>query len=191
VAARLQLADGRRAFVKAVGPEPNPESAEMHRREARVAAALPSAAPASRLLHHHDDGRWVALVFEDVDGRQPVLPWKAAELALVLEAVEQLAETLSPSPIELEPISMVHAGDYAGFDEIRGRLAAGEPLEPLDPWAAENIDLLCRLEAGWVDASRGDTLLQLDLRADNLLIAGGQVVIVDWPHAALVRRGST
>ena len=36
VAARLQTADGRRVFVKAVGPEPNPTSPTIHRQEARI-----------------------------------------------------------------------------------------------------------------------------------------------------------
>src|ERR671935_2110160 len=68
VAARLLLADGRRVFVKAVGAEPNPDSPGFHRREAHVAAALPPETPAPKFLFAHDDGDWVALVFEDVDG---------------------------------------------------------------------------------------------------------------------------
>jgi hypothetical protein len=50
LAVRLGLADGRRAFVKAVGPDPNPDSAAIHRSEARTMAALPRSAPAPRLL---------------------------------------------------------------------------------------------------------------------------------------------
>src|SRR5258708_26974596 len=49
VAARLRLADGRRLFVKAVGPEPNPYSPAMHRREARIVAALPDSVAVPRL----------------------------------------------------------------------------------------------------------------------------------------------
>jgi hypothetical protein len=45
IAARLRLDDGRRAFVKAVGPEPNPDSPGIHRAEARTMAALPRSAP--------------------------------------------------------------------------------------------------------------------------------------------------
>lgn len=46
----VALAGGGRAFVKAVGPEPNPETADMHRAEARIAASLPGGVPAPRLL---------------------------------------------------------------------------------------------------------------------------------------------
>ncbi|MEU3554724.1 phosphotransferase family protein [Streptomyces fragilis] len=42
VAARVRLADGGRFFVKAVGPDPNPDTPGLHRAEARVTAALPA-----------------------------------------------------------------------------------------------------------------------------------------------------
>src|SRR5438128_694352 len=67
LAARLTLADGRRVFAKAVGLERNPDSPEMHRREAAIASRIPADAPAPKLLWSYDDGDWVALVFEDVD----------------------------------------------------------------------------------------------------------------------------
>src|SRR5204862_5986967 len=78
-AVRVRLRDGRRAFVKAVGSEPNPDSPGFHRNEARVAAAMPPDAPVPRFLFAHDDGEWVALAFEDVDGRHPELPWRRGE----------------------------------------------------------------------------------------------------------------
>ena len=68
-ALRLQLVDGRRAFVKAVGREPNPQSPALHREEARMLAQLPRTAPVPGLLGVHDDGDWVALVLEDVRGQ--------------------------------------------------------------------------------------------------------------------------
>ena len=83
VAARLKTATGTRAFVKAVGPELNPESPGIHRAEARIAAALPEGIPAPRLLGFFDEDGWVVLVFEDIEGAPPVLPWEAAELARV------------------------------------------------------------------------------------------------------------
>ena len=83
VAARLRAASGRRVFLKAVGHEPNPDSAPMHRREIRIAAALPATAPAPRLLWSLDEGPggWVALLYEDIAGRQPRIPWREEELA--------------------------------------------------------------------------------------------------------------
>lgn len=50
VAARLLLTDGSRAFVKAVSPDQNGDTPTLHRREAVVAAALPSGVPVPKLL---------------------------------------------------------------------------------------------------------------------------------------------
>ncbi|MGH2812582.1 MAG: hypothetical protein ACRDI1_07710 [Actinomycetota bacterium] len=72
VAARLLFADGQRLFVKALSSDPNPHSAELHRREAEVAEALPPEVPAPRLVWSYDDGDWVMLLFEDVEGRHPL-----------------------------------------------------------------------------------------------------------------------
>ena len=60
VAARLVLADGRRAFAKAVGSERNADSPEFHRREVAVLAALPTC-PFPASIGSYDDGDRVAL----------------------------------------------------------------------------------------------------------------------------------
>jgi len=52
-----------------------PAQSELHRQEARVAAALPRPPPTPTLLGSYDDGEWVALVYEDIEGRHPVTPW--------------------------------------------------------------------------------------------------------------------
>ncbi|WTY92488.1 phosphotransferase [Sphaerisporangium sp. NBC_01403] len=102
-AVRLTLANGKRAFAKAVGPEPNPESAGIYRAEARIAAALPAEVPAPELLASFDSGGWVALLFEDVDGRPPADPWRSDELERVLSALDRLAVALTPSPVDAPP----------------------------------------------------------------------------------------
>ena len=91
-ASRLELADGRRAFVKAVSAQANPVSPGMHRQEAVVTAALPAGVPAPRLLGQYDDGEWVALLLSDVAGRSPAQPWDEAELANVLGALARMHE---------------------------------------------------------------------------------------------------
>jgi aminoglycoside phosphotransferase (APT) family kinase protein len=181
VAARLRLEDGSSAFVKAVGSEPNPDSPGLHRDEAQVAAALPPETPAPRLLFAHDDGDWVALVFEDVAGEEPRLPWREDELRRVLDALTDLSAALTPAPLEASTL-----GERFG-EMLRGwrRLAAEETTGELDPWAEERLDLLARLEAGWEQASAGGTLLHADVRADNVLLTRERVVFVDWPHASL------
>nr|WP_189182346.1 aminoglycoside phosphotransferase family protein [Microbispora rosea] len=191
VAARLRLAGGGRAFVKAVGPEPNPISPGIHRAEARVAAALPATAPAPRLLASFDEDGWVVLLFEDVEGRAPAQPWTAAELDLVLGALAELAEALTPAPVAVPPAGERFAEEFQGWR----RLAAGADGPgsgglggdgPDAAWARRHLDRLAELEAAWDRAVAGDTLAHADLRADNLLLtADGRVYVVDWPWACL------
>lgn len=88
---RVLTRDGRRAFVKAAGAEQNEKTIELHRREAAVTAGLPATVPAPVLLGVHDDGQWVALVFDDVAGHQPRTPWVAHEIDAVMAALAQVA----------------------------------------------------------------------------------------------------
>jgi len=108
-AARVVCADGTRAFVKAVSAESNAESPELHRREAVVTADLPAALGSPRLIGCWDDGTWVALVLEDVEGRQPVLP---DDLPAVLAALDRLAGVAAP--VGLASAAVALEGDFGG-----------------------------------------------------------------------------
>ncbi|WNI25744.1 aminoglycoside phosphotransferase family protein [Streptomyces sp. ITFR-16] len=178
-AARVRLADGGRAFVKAVGADPNPDSPRLHRAEIRRTAALPPHAPVPRLLGSYDDGTCVALVLEDIDGRRPRVPWNPAELDHVLAAVGELARTLTPAPVDAPSVAARKKTMFTGWRTLH---AAGETAR-LDPWAAQRLGDLAELESGWGRAAAGDTLAHGDLRADNILLTGDRVVFVDWPHA--------
>jgi hypothetical protein len=87
LAARLRMADGRRHFVKAVSEQANPDSPGMHRREAEVVAALPVEAAVPRLQWIYDQDGWVALCFDDLEGKMPTLPWRSDELDLVAHSL--------------------------------------------------------------------------------------------------------
>jgi hypothetical protein len=180
VATRVGLADGRRAFLKVVGPEPNPDSPDVYRWEARNAAALPSSAPVPKLLWHLDDDGWVTLAFEDIEGRLPVVPWRSDELGRVIAAVRELAAALTPTPIDAPRIGDRLSDQFAGW-----RSFASQPAEVGDGWAARNLDRLADLESQWETASRGTTLLHADLRADNILLTDERVFFVDWPAASV------
>ncbi len=183
VAARLRLLDGRSVFAKAVLPSWNRQTFEMHRREARISAALPEGAPAPRLLHSVANDTGVALIFELLPGRPPVLPWRRSELRLVLADMEKLARTLTPSPISCEPASEM-PGFADGFTRLRQmRDRGGDHLRDLDPWALAHLDQMEDLERGYPEAARGDTLCHFDLRQDNILIHGEVVHYVDWAQA--------
>ena len=123
IAARVRLAEGRRAFVKAVCEDWNPDSPGMLRREVAVASVLPEAAPAQRFLGWVDVAGFVALAFEDIDGRQPAIPWRPDELRAVLAAVDRLARALTPSPVAIDSLADAHADTFGGFTELRGASA--------------------------------------------------------------------
>ncbi|HTX00474.1 MAG TPA: phosphotransferase [Acidimicrobiales bacterium] len=187
LAARLQLADGSRAFVKAIGPDSEsgaPGGRDFYRREARIAAALPRSATIARLIDSWEDHGWVALLFEDVDGESPHLPWRELELRSVLEAITALSVALTPSPIEVR-----RAGDAfhgrAHWAELTAEPQLLEPFAALDPWVVANLERFAGIEQGFSEATRGDSLLHLDIRADNILLCSDRVVFVDWPHAAV------
>ncbi|MGW2655983.1 aminoglycoside phosphotransferase family protein [Streptomyces sp. NPDC001478] len=179
VAARVRLADGRRAFVKAVSAEANPGSPDLHRAEARHTAALPPHAPVPALLGSYDDGTRVALVLEDIDGHQPRVPWDRGELDRVLDAVARLSALLTPAPFDAPEIAVREASLFTGWRSLH---AAGDTGR-LDPWAARHLGALAEREAGWAAPATGDTLVHADLRADNILLTEDRVVFVDWPHA--------
>jgi hypothetical protein len=181
LAARLRLANGGRVFLKAVHQSANPDTPGIHRREARVLAAMPAAAPVPRLLWTYDEKGWVALCLEDVDGRHPHEPWTDGDLRLVLDSLKQMAESLTPSPITaVEPAAAWFVSTVNGW-----RVALNRGEDRLDPWLLKNLSRLADLEARAPAAATGDTLLNCDVRADNLLIAGDRVYFLDWPWARI------
>lgn len=178
-AARLRLADGRRVFAKAIGAAQGMDAVAFYKREAGVASKLPASVAAPRLLWSGGEDDWAALVFEEVDGHNPRLPWRPADWRRVHDAVAGLARDLTPSPVGLPSLA-------AGPDMFSGwRSLAADPVlaAELDPWARANLDRLAALEADWPGAAAGDTLVHGDLRADNILLAGERVLFVDWPQA--------
>jgi aminoglycoside phosphotransferase (APT) family kinase protein len=182
-AARVSCADGTRWFVKAASAEANPDTPRMHRQEGRVLADLDPMIvarqlPVPRLRGTAEVGPWFALIVDDVAGRQPDLPWREEEVDQVLTAVGRLAESLTPAPIEAPAIV-----EYLGPDFAAWRTLADGPVDGrIDPWSRARLGELAGLEATWGSHADGDTLLHGDIRADNLLITGDGVMVVDWPH---------
>jgi len=174
LAARCGLADGRRAFIKAVSPAQNPDSPGMMRREGKIAAALPADAPAPALLHAYDDGEWVALAFEEVAGRLPHTPWQLDELDRVLDATLALGE--------LVPRTSVHSlvEQYGSMFTGWRMLSADGRDAPMDDWCRTHLDELARVEARWEYATRGAGLIHGDVRSDNVLLTAKRVIFVDW-----------
>jgi aminoglycoside phosphotransferase (APT) family kinase protein len=183
LAARLRLAHGERVFVKAINAARNPHTPAIHRREAAVLAQLPPAAPVPRLRWLLDDGDWVVLACDEVDGRAPALPWIEGERDRVLAALVDLATCLTPAPAGMAPIAGRLADDFDGWRRLA---AAPDPrLADVDPWVHAMLPELAEQESRWPAAAVGDTLLHCDLRADNILLTSTGVVFVDWPAACV------
>ena len=183
LAARLRLADGSRVFLKAVSERANPDSHHIYRQEARIVEDLPDSAPVPRFRWLYDHHGWVALCFDDVEGRHPHEPWTQADLELVVRELTTMSAALTPTPVHV---------DETAADALAGALngwvyALERGTYRLDPWATRNLERLGQLELRAPSAVAGDTLLHFDLRADNILISGDRVFGVDWPWA---RRGA-
>jgi aminoglycoside phosphotransferase (APT) family kinase protein len=185
VAARVCCANGTRWFVKAASADVNPDAPRLHRQEASVLADLdPLIAagqlPVPRLRGTAEHGPWFALVLDDVAGHQPTLPWQDGQLGLVLQALDRLAEALTPAPVTVPDIATYLGTDFSGW-----RTLSRTPRDDrIDPWSRVRLAELADLEATWAVHAAGSTLLHADIRADNLLLSGDGVMVVDWPHAS-------
>ena len=177
---RCVLEDGRRVFIKAVCADVNPDSVNIHRREAHVLSLLPASLPAPRLLGMVDTGDWVVLILEDVDGCQPT--WEDGQLEAALDAVGQLSHAIIPAD-QFTPLEEAMADNYAGWTKV------DTGLLPYDmntnQWITNHIGLLADLAAEAVRRSTGTSLVHGDLRADNILFrnSDGQAMLLDWPWA--------
>jgi hypothetical protein len=93
----------------------------------------------------------------------------------------QVAESATPNPVP----GLARWGD----DPARSRgwqalLAGGGVPADAPPGSAQRAETLAGMEARYVNAIDGDTLLHSDLRADNILVTPDGVVLVDWAQAA-------
>lgn len=183
LAVRALCADGTRVFIKAVSAVVNADSHRYHQREARILSALDPLItnrqlPIPRLRSTATCGPWTALIIEDVDGRQPELPWQPLDIDRVLTALDDLAAVLTPAPVPVPAITDLYADAFTGW-----RTLARQPSTQLDPWARARLGELASLEQTWAAHAAGQTLLHTDLRADNLLLTDNRVMVIDWPHA--------
>lgn len=174
---------GEEFFIKAACSIPSEHAAIFHRNEIRIASRFGPDVPAPRLVWSFDEGApgWVVLVYEVVHGHNPELPWRSGDVDLVIDTLNQLAASLTPSPIPAEIVGDLTRSGIVGAP-CWSRLAL-DPPATLDPWARRHLDALVELEGRSADVVAGDTLVHLDIRGDNLLLTENGVVVVDWPHA--------
>ncbi|RYB91111.1 aminoglycoside phosphotransferase family protein [Nocardioides oleivorans] len=182
-ATRLTCADGTRAFLKAVGAELNPDTPHLFRREVAVLSHLGAHELWARLLASYDDGAWVALLIEDVEGRHPDFA-DDTELGAVLRGADRLSAVLrergEPPTVRLVD---VHERFRLWADTLDA-LPSTPSETPVPDWLRDG-------RHGWADVLRAQAgtapaqLVHWDVRIDNLLRrTSGEVVFVDWGMAA-------
>lgn len=179
---RVVTDSGARAFVKAVSPAQNPGTPDLHRREADVLRTLTDLADVPQLIDVYDDGDWVALVVEDVEGAHPSIPWTDEELRSSLASLSRLAGRTAPAtwPALHEEV----VGELGAWARIR-QAGPAEVGTALHPWVADRLDELVDLVARTHPRLEGDAICHTDVRADNLLVTpDGSVRVVDWPWAS-------
>jgi aminoglycoside phosphotransferase (APT) family kinase protein len=177
-ASRLRLSNGGGAFVKALGVHIHRDSVGLYRREAAAMPHLPAGLPVPPLLDVYDDGEWVALVCEDVEGQLPAVPWRPEELDRVAGALADLGAMLQPTPWPDAP-RFAEMEANRTFMRTWRDLAAAPPPE-LDPWLRDQLGRLAE-QTDLAALVSGDALLHADLRSDNILLTpDGGVVFVDW-----------
>jgi serine/threonine protein kinase len=177
---RVRTQTGGRAFVKAVSPDQNPDSPDLLRREADYLDALARSPRVPRPIGRYDDGHWIALAMEEIDGECPPVPWSDEHVDAAMDTLAALAADLTPSPIsELDPVAEGLASIFGGWQRLRD-----QPHPGLDPWIAARLDELIEVSGSSLHRLVGDTVVHCDIRADNLLVRpDGSMVVVDWPWA--------
>ncbi|MEV8630767.1 phosphotransferase [Streptosporangium sp. NPDC051023] len=158
--------EGAAFFVKAA-PAAAPVAHHLLRERA-FAQALPASVSAPRLLWAADVAGWHLLLFEHVPGRPANLSPGSPDLPAVLDAIAVLGV---PCPWPAPLIA----------DKLDGLLRSAEEQLAAAPLDADQYGPL--VKALNLSDFASDRLLHADLHADNLLIEGGHVWVVDWSMA--------
>lgn len=171
LASVVSCADGSRHFLKAASTKAQKYAADSYRIEARKLRTLPPSVAAPRLQWTIEADDWVVLAIEYVEGRAPLRPWTADDLAACSDMLVATAAALTPAPGLGVPTFAEELGSWAELWTTR--------LAHL-PHAAECAALTARIG----EVSAGETLVHCDVRDDNLLFEDGddapRVWLCDW-----------
>ena len=190
-ATRLVCADGTRAFLKAVGTELNPHTPVLFRREVMALELLGRHPLWAGLLAAYDDGDWVALLLDDVDGAHPDLGVDA-EMERLLRQTDELSAEMNARVVSLPPPAAAD-GEQAFYrpgptdfgSVVRGWVEAFDHLHDLPGnllprWVPDRADRL-RDGVARLAEERTDSVAHVDIRNDNLVQRPtGELVFVDW-----------
>ena len=177
----VTLEDGSRAFVK-IGA--TLDTAAWIRDEHLVYAQLRGAPFMPRLLGWFDDpdvDRPV-LAVEDLSEAYWPPPWELGHVEAVLATLELVHAT--PPPSDVARIDQRKIGLDGSWDEIEADPGPFLRLGLCSPEWLERFLPALRDASAAADV-RGDRLLHLDVRSDNLCLREGAAILVDWNWACI------
>lgn len=170
----VELADGRRAFLKHSAPmEPCPTWL----RDERAAYAAFESSVVPRLLGWEDGARPL-LVLEDLSaGAHWPPPWRPGDADAVLASLHEVAAT----PV-LAPLPRIADDSIGGWPAVA---RDPQPFLGLGLVSREWLDVALPLlvDAWETTPIDGEALLHGDVRSDNLCLRDGRAIVFDWSHA--------
>jgi hypothetical protein len=192
---RLLLANGRKAFFKAVGPADNEFARAAHAREERVYRELADLiAPwAPELLGSFENGPWRVILLEDL-GPKSAPPWSPGLAGQVSRSLGDFhVATLGVSLPDWLPRPDQHlltdarlwrwADDPQALQNVAS-LAGAESADAMR-WLREAAPSLVSASNSLRDAGGPVALAHRDVRSDNLRWVGGRLRLFDWPHVGV------
>ena len=176
-ALRLLCATERGRFFVKVGA--TPVTAGYVRREIQVYNRV-SGAFMPDLVGRDDRPDEPILAIEDLSMHRWPPPWDEAAVERVLVQAEAMHRTPAP----LEPFAAVHGGRVPGWHVVAADPGAFLSLGMADgTWLEVALPALMAHEARC--PTEGRDLTHWDLRSDNICLAPGRAVFVDWNLACL------
>ncbi len=178
---RLELTDGRTAFVKAATTD---LTAGFIRDEVRAYEALEGRPFLPRFYGFEDDGVRPILVLEDLTGAHWPPPWRPGDVERVLEALAAVRPCAGRFAAGGLPDLNDQRAQFAGWAEVAAHSA---PFLSLGVCSASWLEaaLPTLLKADETAPLAGEDLCHLDTRGDNLCLPGDgrAAVLVDWNWA--------
>jgi aminoglycoside phosphotransferase (APT) family kinase protein len=173
----VELADGRRAFVKHALDEP---AADWLRLEHHVYRRV-HAPYMARLLGWHDSNGSTFLAIEDLSDAHWPPPWTDEQIDAFCAALDEVHQTAPPAGLpEVAEL----------LDALNGWLQIADDPEPFlslglcsQEWLEPALPELLR--AANAAPLAGNAFLHLDARSDNACFRGAQAILVDWNWASI------
>jgi hypothetical protein len=173
----VELSDGTTVFAK---QGVNEHTAEWIRAELPIYRQVRGPFMPAMLGWDDDGGDEPILVLEDLSHAVWPPPWTPERVSRVVDTIVEIGE--QPVPDGLAPMDAEWVA--GGWREVA---ADPEPFLSLGICDATWLDRALPTLLAAADSApvKGDRLLHLDVRSDNLCFDGDRTLFVDWNHACL------